>query len=74
MNNPEKKWLQAVWVLRVHKPVFYPVDSPGGWQLIGQTPIAMFTPDQLPPCVLMPGDEVVMYPISLETFKHWSAR
>ncbi|MFN5361559.1 MAG: 5-oxoprolinase subunit PxpB [Bacteroidota bacterium] len=52
----------------------YPVDSPGGWQLIGQTPIAMFTPDQLPPCVLMPGDEVVMYPISLETFKHWSAR
>ena len=50
----------------------YPVASPGGWQLIGKTPLQLFTPHQLPPCLLQPGDEVIMYPISLDAFKKWS--
>lgn len=49
----------------------YPVLSPGGWQLIGRTPFKLFTPQQLPPCLLQPGDEVVMYPISLDEFNQW---
>lgn len=49
----------------------YPIQSPGGWQLIGRTPLQLFTPHQLPPCLLQPGDEVVMYPISLKEFHHW---
>ncbi|MCE2973235.1 MAG: 5-oxoprolinase subunit PxpB [Sediminibacterium sp.] len=49
----------------------YPIQSPGGWQLIGRTPLQLFTPHQLPPCLLQPGDEVVMYPISLDEFNQW---
>jgi len=49
----------------------YPMQSPGGWQLIGRTPLQMFTPQLLPPCLLQPGDEVAMYPISLEEFNQW---
>jgi len=36
----------------------YPLDSPGGWQLIGRTDKALFIPDQEPPFLLAPGDEV----------------
>ncbi len=34
----------------------YPLDSPGGWQLIGKTDRTMFNPDQDPPFLLSPGD------------------
>jgi KipI family sensor histidine kinase inhibitor len=37
----------------------YPVDSPGGWRLIGWTPLNLFDPSADPPAVLAPGDVVV---------------
>jgi len=40
----------------------YPLASPGGWQLIGQTPIALFDPLQQPPTLLRPGDTVRFVP------------
>ncbi|MCW0352861.1 5-oxoprolinase subunit PxpB [Pantoea ananatis] len=40
----------------------YPLASPGGWQLIGQTPVALFTPQQQPPTLLQPGDKVRFVP------------
>lgn len=46
----------------------YPSDSPGGWQLIGQTPLTMFSPAKKNPCLLQPGDEVHFYPVSLAAF------
>ena len=36
----------------------YPVESPGGWQLIGRTPVPLFDPDGTPPTLLAPGDLV----------------
>jgi KipI family sensor histidine kinase inhibitor len=36
----------------------YPVDSPGGWRLIGRTPSRMFDPQGDPPTRLQPGDRV----------------
>lgn len=36
----------------------YPVESPGGWQLIGRTPARMFDPFDSPPTLLRPGDKV----------------
>ena len=36
----------------------YPNDSPGGWQLIGRTPLRMFDPDAHSPSRLQPGDHV----------------
>lgn len=36
----------------------YPLDSPGGWNLIGRTDRAMFNPAADPTCLLAPGDEV----------------
>lgn len=36
----------------------YPLDTPGGWHLIGQTPVTMFDPDRPEPSLLHPGDRV----------------
>ncbi len=36
----------------------YPVDSPGGWRLIGWTPLRLFDPEQEPPSLFAPGDLV----------------
>ncbi|MBN8719789.1 MAG: 5-oxoprolinase subunit PxpB [Sediminibacterium magnilacihabitans] len=47
----------------------YPVDSPGGWQLIGQTPLRVFDPRKKNPCFFAPGDEVLFYPITLSEFQ-----
>jgi inhibitor of KinA len=42
----------------------YPVDSPGGWQIIGYTPLHLFDKKQDPPSFLSPGDRVRFIPIS----------
>jgi KipI family sensor histidine kinase inhibitor len=36
----------------------YPVDSPGGWQIIGWTSLQLFDLDRDPPALLSPGDVV----------------
>ena len=36
----------------------YPLASPGGWQLIGRTPLALYQKDREPPVLLQAGDRV----------------
>jgi KipI family sensor histidine kinase inhibitor len=36
----------------------YPAASPGGWQIIGWTPLSLFNPNRTPPALFAPGDEV----------------
>lgn len=40
----------------------YPNDSPGGWQIIGKTDVALFDPIKNPPCLLRAGDKVKFVP------------
>jgi inhibitor of KinA len=42
----------------------YPIATPGGWQLIGRTPLALFRPHQDPPSLLKAGQTVKFVPIS----------
>ena len=42
----------------------YPVTSPGGWQIIGRTPIRLFDPQKTPPSFLVIGDQVKFYTIT----------
>jgi inhibitor of KinA len=36
----------------------YPFDSPGGWQIIGRTPVVLFDPRRDPPALLSAGQRV----------------
>jgi KipI family sensor histidine kinase inhibitor len=40
----------------------YPIDSPGGWRLIGWTPLQLFNPESKSPFLFSPGDEVKFIP------------
>lgn len=52
----------------------YPLDSPGGWQVIGRTPVSLFDPDQEKPCFFQPGDRVQFYPIRIDEFDRYTGR
>lgn len=45
----------------------YPSDLPGGWQLIGRTPLALFDARRDPPSLLLPGDRVRFVAIDAAT-------
>ena len=49
----------------------YPADSPGGWQIIGWTPVKLFDPDGQPPSHLVMGDRVQFYAISAQEAAQW---
>jgi inhibitor of KinA len=46
----------------------YPCESPGGWHLIGATPILLFDPERARPALFAPGDAVVFDPIDAASF------
>lgn len=52
----------------------YPLEAPGGWQLIGRTPLRLFTPEAEPPCLLTAGDRVRFLPISPSQFANLAER
>jgi len=47
----------------------YPLETPGGWRLIGRTPLRMFDPERAEPALLRPGDAVRFVPITPEQFR-----
>jgi KipI family sensor histidine kinase inhibitor len=46
----------------------YPMESPGGWRLIGRTPLSMFDPQRDPPAYVAPGDRVRFVPVDAADF------
>lgn len=47
----------------------YPLDTPGGWQIIGRTPLRLFDADRERPALLKVGDRVVFQPIDHGLFE-----
>lgn len=50
----------------------YPLSTPGGWQLIGRTPVPLFRPREAAPALLRVGDHVRFLPISEREFAAWN--
>ena len=46
----------------------YPTESPGGWRLIGRTPVRLFDPLRSPPALLEAGDHVRFVPVGLADY------
>lgn len=49
----------------------YPIETPGGWQLIGRTPLRLFRPEQEIPSLLRAGDQIVFKRISENEYHSW---
>jgi len=46
----------------------YPIASPGGWQLIGRTPVKLFAPERDNPILYQAGDRIRFKPISFKAY------
>jgi inhibitor of KinA len=46
----------------------YPIETPGGWQLIGRTPLRLFRPDEEDPTLLHTGDRLRFRPIARQEY------
>lgn len=46
----------------------YPIESPGGWQIIGRTPLKLFDPNRQPEFLVQAGDYLEFYAISDEEY------
>jgi len=52
----------------------YSMESPGGWQILGRTPVELFDPGRDPPALLKMGDLIQFYEISEKEFKEWHSK
>ena len=68
-QSPRKQVPQGAVGLAGFQTGIYPTDAPGGWQLIGQTPIKTFDPKAKVPVKLQPGDQVRFKAISQAEFE-----
>ena len=52
----------------------YPFATPGGWNVVGRTPLQLFDPYREPSSLLQTGDRVRFVPISAAEFERAAAR
>jgi KipI family sensor histidine kinase inhibitor len=53
----------------------YPRESPGGWRIVGRTPLILFDPQRDLPALLAPGDRVRFVPVDTQAFaRHGTVR
>jgi inhibitor of KinA len=54
--------------IAVRQTGIYPTSTPGGWRLIGRTPVALYRPNSSRPFLVSPGDTVRFKPIGPQEF------
>ena len=47
----------------------YPLSSPGGWNIIGRTPLKLFSHNKEEPTLLKMGDKIIFVPITKKEFQ-----
>lgn len=52
----------------------YPFNSPGGWKIIGRTPVQLFDKNRKEPVLLQPGDQVSFISITEHEFENYQSR
>ncbi len=67
-TDPRVKVPAGSIAIAVGQTAIYPLESPGGWHLIGATPIRIFDPGLTQPALLGPGDQVRFDPVHAREF------
>ena len=50
----------------------YPQDSPGGWRIIGRTPLRLFDPNKKNPFAIFAGMKIEFEPITKQQYKNYT--
>lgn len=67
--NPRQRLERGTVAIANGQTVIYPFATPGGWNVIGRTALALFDPSSEPPCLLQAGDDVRFVPTDCDTFE-----
>ncbi|HLO11842.1 MAG TPA: 5-oxoprolinase subunit PxpB [Pseudoneobacillus sp.] len=70
-KSPRLKVRQGSVGIAGNQTGIYPLDSPGGWQIIGRTPIRLFDITNEKPTLLKAGDQIKFYSITQKEFEQW---
>ncbi len=69
LENPREKVPAGSVGIAGPQTGIYPIESPGGWRLIGRTPVKLFDPQRKEPILLKAGLYIRFAPISLNEYK-----
>jgi inhibitor of KinA len=69
LESPRRKVPAGSVGIAGRQTAVYPFTTPGGWRLIGRTPVTMFRPDRKPMELISIGAEVRFRPISPDRFR-----
>lgn len=67
-NTPKLEVKKGSVAIGGQQTGIYPQDCPGGWHIIGNSPIPLFTAFENPPCKIKAGDKVKFEPISRDAY------
>jgi inhibitor of KinA len=71
-RKPQPQWILAGSVGIAGKQTgIYPLNSPGGWQIIGRTPLKIFDRERAQTCLLRAGNYVEFYSITKDEFEDY---
>ncbi|HEY5688712.1 MAG TPA: 5-oxoprolinase subunit PxpB [Yeosuana sp.] len=65
-GTPRLKVEQGSVAIGGNQTGVYPNESPGGWNIIGNSPISFFDISEDIPCFSKPGDQIIFFPITLK--------
>lgn len=68
-NSPRLNVPKGAVAIGGNQTGIYPQSSPGGWHIIGNTPISLFDVKKETPCVITPGDEIRFKKITKEEYE-----
>ncbi len=66
---PDSKILSGSVGIAGEQTGIYPIESPGGWQIIGRTPLRLFKPEKDEPFLLEAGNVLEFYPINKDEYE-----
>jgi KipI family sensor histidine kinase inhibitor len=69
LQNPRTKIPAGAVGIGGEQTGIYPLASPGGWQLIGQTPVLPYNPQRDPPILYAAGDFIRFVPVDANEFE-----
>jgi KipI family sensor histidine kinase inhibitor len=72
LNEPRTRVPAGSVAIADEMTAIYPAESPGGWHLIGRTPMRLFDPHAHPPSLFAPGDSVTFRAVDEAEFKKLS--
>ena len=69
LDNPRTKIPEGSVGIGGEQTGIYPLESPGGWRLIGRTPLKLYDPGREQPFLYQAGDYIRFVPITAEEYE-----